>query len=128
VNERLTDPADILEAAADLLVSEGWCQGAFYRDEKGMAHGNLSEAVSFCAMGAIRMVSGVYNLDGEIGFDESRAAREARAVLHAGLNRPVPGLNRPVPAWNDEAGRTADEVVDAMRHAAKDFRNRREAA
>jgi hypothetical protein len=90
------DPADILEAAADLLETKGWIQGRS-KNENG-----------YCAMGAISEASGhnYHRILATLPVIEMWAA----ALVH----------------WNDQETRTADQVIDLMKHAAKDLRNRKE--
>jgi hypothetical protein len=127
-----TDPADILEAAADLLETNGWIQGEFEFNGK------------FCAVGAIRQVSGLYqsavalqelgrtnmynrdSTDYDICTSTSSAAESALSDSLG--SQAVDGGLVYVPSWNDEPGRTADEVIDLMKHTAKDLRNRKEPA
>ncbi len=93
-------PSEVLNAAADHLEEHGWCQGAFFIGSR------------CCASGAIRLVTSGHM--GVPGPDSVRARTRLREYLS------VPGC--PVFSifdWNDFAGRTKEEVIGAMREAAK---------
>lgn len=118
-----TDPADILEAAADLLETKGWTKGAYHRDMYNESDDDDGQhAASYCAAGAIRRVTGCY--------DFTRARRESfvnRATdIEKMLAREVGELT--LPGWNDKPERKRDEVIDLMKEVAKDLRNRKAAA
>jgi len=119
-----TDPADILEAAAGLLETTGWTKGAYHRNLYGSSDDDDAQhAVQYCAAGALRRVAGCYDhsLPRSLRFAntsvtniETMLAREVGAVC--------------LPTWNDMPERKAHEVIDLFKEAAKDLRNRREAA
>jgi hypothetical protein len=113
---KLTDPAEILEAAADVLETKGWGQGCEFKMENG-------ERTAFCAIGAIREVIGFYNIEQGVFFTTMVLAHEAMDVSNrvAGLMDTDQGS---VIRFNDEPGRTADEVIDLFKLTAKDLRNR----
>ena len=83
-------PGEILNAAADAIEEHGWTQGRF-----GTQH------VGFCAMGAMRHVSGLSTV-----IEESAAYDLLRA--HVGSTS----------YWNDEPGRTKEQVVTVLRKVA----------
>jgi hypothetical protein len=120
-----TDPADILEAAADLLETKGWIQGGEYKADGPCGRG---KRVAYCAIGAIREVVGFYdfaeNHGGyEVGWGASTVAL-VRANGVAGLLCMGGHGFTSVIRFNDAPGRTADEVIDLMKHTAKDLRNK----
>jgi hypothetical protein len=82
-------PSEILLKAADLLAERGWTQGVLEDYEGRM-----------CAAGA------VYNVT-----CNSSAALE---LLQAHI-----GFSDNIAAWNDAPGRTAEDVILAMKRAAK---------
>lgn len=87
-------PADVLDAAADLLESDGWIQG-----EEQTEHGR-------CVVGA---------LVGSVGEEASlRTFCAAHDLLAVRVG--------PVPLWNDEPERTADEVIETLRKVAAEAR------
>jgi len=116
-----TEPADILEAAADLLQSRGWQQRAF------SDHADPRKATAFCAIGAIRTATGYslaaveYQNFGAVLYNVYRERYVYSMQASVALAAKVGG---DVPAWNDRPDRTAEEVIDVMKHAAKDLRNR----
>lgn len=89
--------SDTLNQAADLIEDEGWTQYKW-----------KSRTGERCIMGAIRDVAGVPELaaipDGSIGAEARNAI--ARYLWY------------PPSIWNDQLGRTAEEVVEALRSAA----------
>jgi len=106
-------PAEVLEAAADLIESRGWCQGRYAAIAvDGGSCGHLHpEATCWCAEGAIGRVAGLtlwalWQLDGRCG---------ALAAMRDYLGRSVV-------TWNDEKGRTAEEVARELRACAAKLR------
>jgi hypothetical protein len=88
-----------LRAAADVLERDGWTQGSF-KDQNGCR----------CAAGAISKVAlDRFPEDSDFNFDE--AFEDALDALRAFVGKPVV-------VWNDERGRTAAEVIAALRAAA----------
>jgi hypothetical protein len=85
-------PAGMLTAAADLIEQRGWCQRKFQDDD-----GRL------CVEGAI--YHGLAVLD-RVCFDAVRILRR-----HIGDDSLI--------RWNDQPGRTQDQVVAALRAAAE---------
>lgn len=83
-----------LRAAADVLERDGWTQGE-YEQPDGCK----------CISGALRSVCG--------GIDTTDTDRYLSAWYAL---RPV--IGRGAINWNDEPGRTADEVIAALRTAA----------
>jgi hypothetical protein len=97
--------ADVLDDAADLLERDGWIQG----HETGPG--------GVCAMTAIAAAS----------VDHIMVGRSIAAATEDALMGAVPGWeNASVPAWNDDPGRTKQQVLDAFRAAAKQERMRPE--
>lgn len=106
--------AEVLDGAADVIERDGWCQNDLTSDDG-----------RHCLMGAIGAhlgtlsESGWWNL---LAFDEVEskitAARDA-AALAAQIDV-GPGMN--VANWNDAPERTEQEVLDALRLAAKQER------
>lgn len=103
-------PVDILEGAADLIETKGWTQQAAARDQYDHEVRPWDDsAVSFCLIGALecaaRTPEGFYVTDYDI-------ARKA-------LQQAVPNDGAPLTVWNDTPGRTKEQVVEALRTAAK---------
>ena len=99
--------ADALDAAHDYLLVNGWIQHSMYD----------SEGKSVCAVGGIYKATGNRPL-----FTRTVAlsALHTYLALEAGED---PGRWPGIALWNDEDGRTIDDVLDSYRHAAKDLRN-----
>lgn len=100
-------PADILTAAAQ-LVELGWTQGRYFLlpDEDSDA------PTAFCAVGAVEQAA--FNL---IGW-----AMDPRKNVALGHLRATVPLSVSIAIWNDDAGRTQAEVVQALRKAAREAR------
>lgn len=100
----------VLADAAYLLETRGWTQHVFGRDKAGyeVAEYALSEAACLCAIGAIAVAVGRMP---DVTWDGT-VAEEATDLLakHIGT--------RWIPGWNDEPGRTREEVIGAFRGAA----------
>jgi hypothetical protein len=133
--------AEDLEMAAELLETEklAWCQEVL-----GGVSGSPDDTplISACAVGAIAAVT--YGLDrftflvggGEedsfylphgnnqhiSSWTRFWAARTAVAIRLS--NELQSDSNNVVEGWNDESGRTREEVVDLFKTIAKDLRNR----
>ena len=104
-------PADILNAAADLLEKPGaWTQGTEARDQDGrsLVWGTDERAKCWCVVGALEWASG-----------RGRAATERAKALYAqSTGIMMECLGAAIPDWNDAPDRTQAEVVAALRKAA----------
>lgn len=98
-------PEDVLELAASILEREGWIQGYAHRDGR------------YCAWGAITVAAGG-RYDSVDDFRLLEAPSEG-LVQHAAILLETYLNDREIATWNDESGRTKQEVVDALRLAAK---------
>jgi hypothetical protein len=85
--------ADVLNRAADLLEEFGWCQGRAGSKAEG----------TMCLDRAI----------GEAEKDLGILLARARTTLSEHIGIPLPFI------WNDTPGRTKEEVVRALREAAR---------
>ena len=94
--------ADILEKAADLLVTEGWCQGK-------MVKINDDGTTSRCAMGAI------YQAASELGW--FGLAHNTTLIVQGSISG---ALAR----FNDREAKDVSDVTDVLLGVAKDLRNR----
>lgn len=104
-------PSDILSAAADLIEPEGrWTQGVYARrDGRQVAIQDIEDADCFCAVGAIKRITG-----GPVsGYltDVLNGIGRRRGYDH-------------VAAWNDAPERKQAEVVAALRQAAEKAREK----
>lgn len=101
-------PQEVLIEARRLIAEKGWTQEVYSRDVCGRS--SLTEEfdgnpVCFCADGAIRRATHMH-----------QARIEARAVLGKVVGaRGVSGFE--VWRWNDEPGRTKEEVLAAFDRA-----------
>ena len=87
---------------AQEIVNNGWCQQAYARDSDGKPTlVDADDAKSFCVVGAIRKADDVYDF-------RTPGTRWVYAALHK-----LTGLNE-VFAWNDQDGRTKEEVLAAL--------------
>ena len=110
----MRSPAEVLDAAADRIERDGWHQGDFFADQPSLPSFDESDIARVlkakpqpcCVMGAL-----IAEADGDMELAEDRAGRLLE--LHLGLS-----YISQVPQWNDEAGRTKEEVVAALRAAA----------
>ena len=120
------DIADVLEKAADDIATNGLAK-----------HILENKAGQHCAIGAIGLALGATFEEGDFSFEGEPdcALIEAAAIA---LLPHILTLDHPwhwsawdygqrawngVVRWNNDPNRTADEVVEAMRQAAKDLRN-----
>lgn len=129
-----TDPADILEGAVELLESENvtWIQGGYHQINPYASNGFYEHG--YCAVGALRQVAGLGDLQTYHGIKRKQAIQleNVKAAEHALIAAAMPEISRRlsfhIETWNDGAGRTEEEVIDAMKLAAKELRNQRPAA
>lgn len=101
----------LLKAASEL--EQGWCQNALTLgtdDHRALAYDDqviAAEATHWCVLGAMMRAS--HDLTGDIWSSAKFIAGDAlRSYL---------GIDDEV-GWNNAAGRTADEVAQALREAA----------
>lgn len=94
------DVADVLEAAAEVIEVKGWCQ-----KESVDGEGRV------CVLGAVQSA--------DLLNRHPLTVRAMRALR----NRLGLVQNYDVIAWNDRPGRTEGEVLDLLKHTAKDLRN-----
>ena len=116
----MSNVAETLEKAADVLETIGWVQGASAQYGYG-PDGHIDQIVGYCASGALHRVSG-------LEYEGAMSAMACEIVGchgdHSGhLLWPIGLRSATVVGWNDEPGRTKYEVIDMMRRAAKSLRN-----
>jgi len=113
----MTDAAGALERAADLLETVGWVTGiAMQYGYKESDPVRLLQVVGYCASGAV-----VKAASNSVEYQAAMAALSCK--IRQGMQFVATTSRDTVVAWNDARGRTKSEVIDAMRHAAKDLRN-----
>lgn len=106
--------ADILEASADLIERRGWIQNSMWNN------------YGFCAMGAIRTsVFSRMRDTTHLTLLEYQTVGYLETYMndHGYLNDDYPDC---LFMWNDAPGRTNFEVINLLRHAAKEWRNEHE--
>jgi hypothetical protein len=107
-------PAEILEKAADLIEANG-----FWKNQLWGPEGQC------CSVGAVMKATGSsISLDSQTRYARGEAVKALGVTL--GLvpaDVEWPEAWSEVVGWNNVDERTADDVVDAMRRAAKDLRN-----
>ena len=88
------------------FLEQGWTQGCLARNKDGRkTHPWNTDAVCFCAVGAL-----VKAYEGDATEVET-----ARDMLNALL---IEGGKRTLAAWNDELGRTKEDVIKLFEEAA----------
>jgi hypothetical protein len=100
--------ADVLDAAADLIENVGHCKGV-----ASIYDGNGTTA--YCALGAISKAA----MSANFGSLYAAATNALKVEIWGNPLRPPNDIS----AWNDKSERTAAEVIDTFRRAAKDLRN-----
>lgn len=107
----MLNTSSILDTAADLIVEKGWFQGAC-----------PSYSPKLCANMAIgEAAKQAANLGASVTYDVA-----ARAFLNhifteqTDLHQPVRG--NAIVFWNDASGRTQEEVIQALRGAAQQYK------
>jgi hypothetical protein len=107
---------EVLDAAADLIESDGHLKGQFFRQGEG-----------YCALGAVRQVefgcTDLYrNYDEDPQYfpitQSEQVANTPTGWLWSHLGQ------RPISHWNDATATTKDEVIQTLRDAATKYRNR----
>jgi hypothetical protein len=96
--------AEALEGAANVLRTIGWCQGVGSKRILGVT-------VGYCALGALGKT---------LGNDTYNVAIAAETAMMRYLRDDHFGT---LPPWNDEPGRTSEEVIETMLGTAKALRN-----
>lgn len=96
----MSEVAAVLNHAADILEQDGWIQGAMYNRDG-----------CHCALGALHAAA--RQLDVDYGPVWDACALIATHVADGGYSP------WDLPGWNDEDGRTLDEVTTLLRNTAK---------
>ncbi len=113
----------VFDQAAKLLERDGWCQGQFTR------HSDFRREPRRCLLGALRAV-----IIGEEGFtlggrgcdvtpnmQRQMSASSEQLFVTAQRHGIVDAASAWKPAiWNDEPGRTVEDVISLLRKASED--------
>ena len=121
--------AEILEKAADGFESGryGWTQGM------ARLRKSSQEVVAYCSIGAMYYEAGLYKEGHGLPQRMLPAFNQAEAQLSevVGADQQYITLRdsrimnmSSIPQWNDLPGRTKEEVIDKMKEAAKELRNK----
>lgn len=105
------ETADVLDRAADIIERNGWWRKSYY--DFGAVGSKPKCELACCARGAINLAAN--------GRTPDRLSNLGEDALHAlerylGISGEHPDS---VADWNDEPGRTVEEVIAALRGAAK---------
>ncbi len=100
------DPATVLEEAADYLLIHGVRRGSM----------GYSFGAERCALGAIEIALG-----GRLPY-EAIVGSSAAVALHDHLTAHQPWGDGCIPVWNDMSSDDF-EIIDTLRHVAKNLRN-----
>lgn len=117
-------PSEVLDTAANIIVRDGWYQGAYYKEaEEATVADDLRAAgtAPCCQAGAIgRAVSGVawYPYTPSTSLTEEQVLMEDAERFMIRYVRTTFGVSSPID-WNDQPGTTAGQVVEALRGAAR---------
>lgn len=111
--------SDVLDKAADIIIRDGWCQGEYYKSSMSMDDevDALVKHAPCCQAGAIyRAIWGkAWAATHIVGIPEADRVTLDEAShymkVHLRVDSPI--------AWNDAEGRTAGEVIAALRAAAE---------
>jgi hypothetical protein len=106
------DIADLIERGAIVLKDKGWCQGDLW---KGGVDLQPYSGGAVCAIGALIVGAGGGAPDGEEHLGVTIAYRTVEEHLEL-----APGIT--LLDWNDQPGRTLDEVVTAFLDTARELR------
>jgi hypothetical protein len=121
--------ADVIERAVDLYESEQieWCQGGFFNANDSDLPSGHYQIISACAWGSLLLAATEGNVKEAWDLTCDRVkqvtdpawtlANLAKMNLEAYL-----GVSE-IPRYNDEWGRTKQEVIEAMKGTAKEPRN-----
>lgn len=111
--------ADIMEQAANLLESGqlDWCQEhlAMTTEGSSLLGASSPTVVAVCAVGALDRAF--------LSQKEPEQHYASQGYRLAAFRAAQRTWGKSLPDWNDEPGRTKEEVIDFLKQAAKDLRN-----
>lgn len=117
-------PSEVLDNAANIILRDGWHASDYYKaplDCTPEEDRELAKTAPCCQAGAIvRATTGSAWSAGPTPPEVAALQAGADEYMRKYILR-VHGVRRPI-AWNDQAGRTKEEVVAALRGAAEDAR------
>jgi hypothetical protein len=115
-------PADVLRGGAQYLQLHGWTQGDFFDILTGPAFPPACAAGAICtaATGAPTHPQQIHGPDGRLAM--AAMHHFAECLGYPPIDRP--DVAYPIGDWNDEDGRTLDEVTMALTEAADEWDRR----
>jgi len=104
--------------SVEKYVRKGWCQKAFAMDSNRLPVDAIAQsAVQWCLSGAMHRA--LFDLEGETYKRESEVYRYVDVSLLLAVKREA-DENLSVSKWNDQKGRTVEEVLKVL-ESAKDI-------
>lgn len=110
------EQAAVLDKADTILGANGWLQGDLY-DRQQQSGGTPPAACRMCLIGATNTAAG-----GEPRLGDMGALDLADAALRVVADQLGLSPGRELAVWNDQRGRTVDEVRQALRDTAAGLR------
>lgn len=119
MSEEMT-AADVLEQAADLIQSVGFCKGGYVRYRAS----DDPTVTGYCAVGAMTTVALGDDLS-IVDWSEVHVPvfYDSITALIVELTGKDADADEVIFSWNDSPSRKAEEVIDTMKRVAKDLRN-----
>lgn len=107
--------SEVIEEGADIIEAQGWVSGGGWNDGPLYLHSGDMVLLPRCIEGSIEQACGVTHYQRTIvGRNYSPQLNPAITAVIRHLGG-IPSLT----AWNDDEDRSEQEVLDAMRGAAK---------
>lgn len=112
--------AEVVEKAADLIETNGLAKGRYFALDGGM-----------CTMGALQYACGVDLHSNLVIYPKGSRLRNRQDLYMSAKDAvaqmlPIStefGTIEAISNWNDDGDRSQEEVVDTLKHIAKDLRN-----
>lgn len=113
-----TDPADILDQAATVLETNGWCQNEWWAGyQEGPSASPWEPGKACCLSTALAVAMGQPSRSVSLHMLMGERAAAVALADHLALRFPAQLLE-----WNDHPSRTLEQVVTAMRDTAAALR------
>lgn len=103
---------EVLEAAADYITVHGWCQ---YR--------SVADNGAVCMAGGVLATLGLIELVGSHSQLTKHPDYDRYLKILRRLDKAMPAAIGFATEFNDEDGRTEEQVIDKMKSVAKDWAN-----
>jgi len=121
--------AELLEQGVEVLETKGWCRFTIHNEatDQHCALGALLQAEVNQGLRSTCEWSNPYDYSVDVGPSLTTAIKTLARVATGEENSSYrEAASHDVARWNNALSRTAEEVIDAMKLAAKDLRNRAE--